>query len=134
MLNLFYILSLIALAGGLFWCGRELRRLEAARGELAGELDAARRRLREVERELGALCKASAGAGEQVVRLGQQMKRLCERQDQVELRASATRPYGEASRLARDGADIQELVRACGLTPGEAELLVRLAGRDADAA
>ncbi|MDY0065872.1 MAG: DUF2802 domain-containing protein [Steroidobacteraceae bacterium] len=43
----------------------------------------------------------------------------------------AARGYDLAARLARNGADAEQLVSACGLTRHEAELLTRLHGRQA---
>jgi hypothetical protein len=91
--------------------------------ETAREL---RERVQQLEQELGALCSASLGAGEHVVRLEQQVQRIVERQNQLEMRASAERPYSHASQLVTRGADIDELVETCGLTRGEAELLVMM--------
>lgn len=85
-----------------------------------------RQRLKQVEQELAALCSASVGAGDHVVKLEQQVKRIIERQDTLELRASSDRPYAQASQLVHKGADIDELVDTCGLTRGEAELLVMM--------
>jgi hypothetical protein len=42
--------------------------------------------------------------------------------------ASASRGYELATRLAKNGADIEQLVAACGVTRHEAELLTRLHG------
>ncbi|HHO69834.1 MAG TPA: DUF2802 domain-containing protein [Gammaproteobacteria bacterium] len=127
-------LSAAALLGvALQW--RSLRRLRADNARLAERLLATEQQIRHLGNEFGALCKASAGAGDHVLRLEQQVKRLTERQNMLELRASADRPYSEASRLAHDGAGIHELVTNCGLTRGEAELMVMLHGRsDPDAA
>ena len=82
--------------------------------------------LRQMEQQLGAWCSASAGAGDHVVRLQQQVQRIVERQNLLELRAGRDRPYTQASQLVHKGADIEELVDTCGLTRGEAELLVMM--------
>jgi len=42
------------------------------------------------------------------------------------MRVSVERPYSQASQLVNHGADIDELVETCGLTRGEAELLVMM--------
>lgn len=42
--------------------------------------------------------------------------------------AGSQRGYDVATRLARNGADIEEIVASCGITRHEAELLVRLHG------
>ena len=84
------------------------------------------RRIRSLEQEMGALCSASVGAGEHVVKLEQQVQRITERQDQLELRATSDRPYTQANQLVNKGADIEDLMDSCGLTRGEAELLVMM--------
>ncbi|VAW77042.1 hypothetical protein MNBD_GAMMA15-1046 [hydrothermal vent metagenome] len=81
-------------------------------------------RVHQLEQELGALCNASVGAGEHVLRLEQQMQRIIERQNGLEMRSVGERPYNQASQLVNKGANVDELVDTCGLTHGEAELLV----------
>jgi len=90
------------------------------------ELRSTQQRVLQLEQELAALCSASSGVGEHVVRLEQKVRRSIERQDVLELRTSGDRPYSQASQLVHNGADIDELVGSCGLTHGEAELLVMM--------
>jgi len=99
------------------------RRKSLAQDETEQELQ---HRIHSLEQELGALCSASVGAGEHVVKLEQQVQRITERQDQLELRATSDRPYDQASQLINKGADIEDLMDSCGLTRGEAELLVMM--------
>jgi hypothetical protein len=94
--------------------------------ELAYDSRDLRERLKQVEQEIGALCSASMGAGEHVVRLEQQVQRIVERQNQIDMRVNLERPYSQASQLVTRGADIEELVETCGLSRGEAELLVMM--------
>ncbi len=106
--------------------GISLYRVRRSFHRLAAELHTTRDRLQLAEQELGALCSASVGAGGHVVKLEQQVRRMIERQDTLELRAGNDRPYHQASQMVNKGADIGELVDACGLTRGEAELLVMM--------
>lgn len=121
---------LIALTGfaciGLFYQGFVLRNTQHDAVNLADTEADLRRHIQQLEQELGALCSASVGAGEHVVRLEQQVQRMIERQNQLEMRAATDRPYSHASQLVKKGADIDELVDTCGLTRGEAELLVMM--------
>ena len=94
--------------------------------DMAEFLQDAQQRIRQMEQELAALCSAAVGAGDHVVKLEQKVRRIIERQNLLELRASSDRPYSQASQLVHRGADIQELVDSCGLTKGEAELLVMM--------
>ena len=78
--------------------------------------------------DFAALCKASVGAGDHLVKLEQQVRRLIERQDQIEMRTAGDRPYTQAIQMVQRGADVSELVSSCGLTRGEAELIAMLHG------
>ena len=83
--------------------------------------------------DFAALCKASVGAGDHLVKLEQQVRRLIERQDQIEMRSAGDRPYTQAIQMVQRGADVAELVSNCGLTRGEAELIAMLHGSVAKA-
>ncbi len=72
------------------------------------------------------MCSASIGAGEHVVRLEQQVQRVMERQNRQDMRVAVERPYSQANQLVTHGADIDELMETCGLTRGEAELLIMM--------
>jgi len=111
---------------GLAALGVVYRRARSGEESLLEELRATRQRIQQLEQELGALCSASAGVGDHVVTLEQQVQRITERQNLLELRTSSDRPYSQANQLVHNGADIDELVGTCGLTRGEAELLVMM--------
>lgn len=97
---------------------RRLRRLlNASEGQSTRQHD-----------DFAALCKASVGAGDHLVRLEQQVRRLTERQEQIEMRSAGDRPYTQAIQMVQRGADISELIDQCGLTRGEAELIAMLHG------
>jgi hypothetical protein len=97
-----------------------------SRCDMGAELYSLRERLQQTEQELAALCSAAVGAGDHVIKLEQQVQRMIERQNLIELRAAGSRPYTEASQLIHEGANVEELVESCGLTRGEAELLVMM--------
>jgi len=122
--TLFLILMLIALTAGIAVQQRMLDRFRREAAELADSLRLAQDRVQQIEQELGALCSASVGAGDHLMRLEQQVRRINERQSALEMRSVSERPYAQASELVHKGADIGELMEACGLTRGEAELLV----------
>lgn len=94
-------------------------------GRRERELNDAVRRLRE---DMQALCTGATNMGKHFTTLEQKLRRVSERQDQIELRDPAQQTYGHAIRLAQRGADIEELIAHCGLARGEAELLLRLHG------
>lgn len=111
----------IALALGQIYQLITLRRL---RGQLRSREDQTTRH----RDDFAALCKASVGAGDHLVRLEQQVRRLTERQDQIEMRSGGDRPYTQAIQMVQSGADVSELITRCGLTRGEAELIAMLHG------
>jgi len=119
------LLTVLSLAG-VAALGYLLYQSRLSVAELAYDSRNLRERLQQLEQEIGALCSASMGAGEHVVRLEQQVQRIVERQNQIDMRVNIERPYSQATQLLTRGADIEELVETCGLTRGEAELLVMM--------
>ena len=81
-----------------------------------------------LQEDVQALCAGAANLGKHLSVMEQRLRRLSERQDQVEMRDPVQQPYGHAIRLAQRGADVNELISNCGLSRGEAELLLRLHG------
>lgn len=82
--------------------------------------------LQRLRDDMQALCAGAANVGRHLASVDQRLRRLGERQDQVEARDPAQQVYGHAIRLAQRGADVDELIASCGLARGEAELLLRL--------
>lgn len=78
------------------------------------------------QHQLGALCSGAAAVSTHLGRVEQQLKRLAERQDRLDLKDSVTQSYEHAISLVRRGAAPEELVLRCGLVRDEAELLVRM--------
>lgn len=76
--------------------------------------------------EISALCTGAAGAGAHLSRVEQKVKRILERQDQLDLRDPSDRALDRATRMARQGATVEELISKCGLVRAEAELLALL--------
>jgi len=98
---------------------------------LARRLTAAERALEAARTDLAALCAAAAGTDRRLAALERAQRRLDERQDRIELSHAGERAYDHAIRLVRNGADTERLVRECGLTPGEARLVLMLHGERA---
>lgn len=76
--------------------------------------------------DMRTLYAASASVDEYKLSAEQQLRRLTERQDQTDFREPAPPAYNHAIKLVQKGASIDELIAACGLVRGEAELLIRL--------
>lgn len=101
---------------------------------LARRLAAAERALEAARADVAALCAAASGTDRRLAALERAQRRLDERQDRIELSHAGERAYDHAIRLVRNGADAERLVRECGLTPGEARLVLMLHGGQAAAA
>jgi hypothetical protein len=83
----------------------------------------------EVERlrsQVRALAAGAAGMAEALAKVEQQVKRVGDRQQQLEQRDPAAQVYEQAMQLVRDGATVEELMSRCGLVRDEAELLLRM--------
>lgn len=124
MSAMFLTVLTIAMLPGLVALAYLYRQALRTQHDMSESLRQSQLRVQQVEQELGALCKASLGAGDHVVKLERQVERIMERQNLLEMRVSSERPYSHASELVNKGADIEDLVDSCGLTRGEAELLV----------
>ena len=77
----------------------------------------------ELRQQMRALTSAALGMGERVLEMERRQKHLSERQDQVDIYESANQPYEQAIRMAKSGADIEELVNTCGVSENEAHLI-----------
>ena len=82
--------------------------------------------MRRLQSDLHALCAGSISMGKHISALEQRLHRMTERQDQLELRDPVQQAYAHAIRLAQQGADVGDLMDRCGLSQGEAELLLRV--------
>lgn len=87
-----------------------------------------RRELESTQQDLYALCAGANGVAGHLSRIDQQLRRLYERQDQLELRDVLHREYDHAAKLVRGGADLEKVMAQCNLARAEAELLIRLHG------
>lgn len=90
-------------------------------------------RRRTEDRHLGVLCGSLRELGDRVIVIEADLRRLMERQDQVEMRAPTTEYFKHAIALVRRGASLEDLISACGLAKGEAELLHLLHHADGSA-
>jgi hypothetical protein len=86
----------------------------------------AERRLQSLDNDLRAIFSASKGVDKRLARMEKKLKFQTERQDKLELHEPNLQAYGQAARMVRKGADADELVDTCGLSRGEAELIMFL--------
>ncbi|MCA8967102.1 MAG: DUF2802 domain-containing protein, partial [Planctomycetes bacterium] len=97
--------------------------LQVQRRRLAALLAVTDARLKHLERDVRALCSTGARVGERVVEIEQDLRRALQWQSQLELRSPQTEPLRHAINLVERGASADDLVAACGLSRGEAELM-----------
>ncbi|SDU12248.1 DUF2802 domain-containing protein [Halopseudomonas salegens] len=83
-------------------------------------------RVEQLTRDLSGFRQGTVGMGEELNVLREQLKRLHDRQQQVEQQDPQTLPYNQAARLVGMGASMEDLTQACGLSRAEAELVLKL--------
>ena len=80
----------------------------------------------DLHQNFNALCSGSVGVAKRISRLESKTRHQSERQLRLEDKTPNLQNYGNAARLANKGADMEELVDYCGLSRGEAELILFL--------
>jgi len=118
LMLVFLVTVIVLLVRKLKLIGRRLEAVESQSQEAFRGLNA----------DIAALCTGASGMGDHLSRLEQQLRRLHERQDQLEMRDPVDREYHQAAKMIRNGAGIEDLVSSCGLVRAEAELLLMLHG------
>lgn len=103
---------------------RALRAQRRAEASLLAHLAA-------LDRDLGALCSSATHAGDRLVSVERRARDLLARQERTDTASPAARHYRHAAALLRRGATAEELVQACGMARGEAELVAYLHQADA---
>ncbi|QBQ53499.1 DUF2802 domain-containing protein [Nitrosococcus wardiae] len=82
--------------------------------------------LQQLQKDFGVLCAGSARLGNQILQLERRVKKLDERQDQIDLHTPENCAYSQAIKMVRNGADIDQLIASCGLSRDEAGLVYLL--------
>jgi len=80
----------------------------------------------ELQNNFNALCSGSVGIDKRISQLESKTRQQAERQSRLERKEPDLQNYGNAARLANKGADMEELIDHCGLSRGEAELILFL--------
>jgi len=91
------------------------------------QIDVHKNIIRELRNNLRTLTSGSKGVGERMVSMDRKVRRIIDRVNQLELR-EADKPFDHAIQLANKGDDIDQLVTKCGMSRGEAELVVHMHG------
>ena len=81
------------------------------------------KQLKQARNDLKALTTASVGVGGRVLELERRLRRMAEKQKQVDLYDSANQAYDQAIDMAKHGVKIDDIVSSCGISRNEAELI-----------
>lgn len=93
---------------------------------LLARLLAAEQLVEQLQTDVRGLCSGAVGAAKRVSRVESTLRMQKERIERVELHEPGEQSYGQAMRMAKKGAPLDELVETCGLSRGEAELIITL--------
>jgi hypothetical protein len=77
---------------------------------------------------LSAVCSDESAVDQRQAELERRLRQLAEQQEQMLSRDPDQGPYRHAVRLAAQGASREEIMKACGVSRGEADLLRSLHG------
>lgn len=76
--------------------------------------------------EIRAMTNGSIGMGNRLLAIEQKLDMTVEKQQELENRDPGVLAYNQAARLMEMGADVDDLVRSCGIGRPEAELMALL--------
>lgn len=93
---------------------------------LATQLKDRSRELQRAYRQVSEVRSVAMGLGQKVSEQQEAIFHLSERLKQLENTDNESRLYSRASKMAKLGADINELIEECELPPAEAELMLSL--------
>lgn len=79
-----------------------------------------------VRDEITALQNSLMGMAERMIGLEERLQQSEECQEKLESRESGAQPFEVAARLVSQGASLDQLVSVCGISRGEAELMLSL--------
>jgi len=82
--------------------------------------------LLENQENIRSLFSGAAGVGEHLIKTEQHIRRIAERQDQLDLNDVSNHSYDHAIKLIQNGAECDEIISQCGLVREEADLLVQM--------
>ncbi len=90
--------------------------------------------IRTLQDDFAALCNGAVGVGDHLFHVEQNLRRLSQRQDQVDMYDPTQQSFDHAVRLVENGATIEDVMSQCGLVRSEAELIAMLHHRTGKAA
>jgi len=81
-----------------------------------------------LQNQLSVLCAGAVGTDERIMRFERTLHHLKEQQNTLDIGMNNQQGYDHAIRLARKGADVNQLIDNCNLSDEEAHLINRLHG------
>ena len=87
------------------------------------------KRLAAMENQLSAVLDGAVGMGDKMQSLAQQVRSTRDEQLQISQRDLGNLPFNKAVQLVEQGAGVETLVRDCGLSRSEADLVVMMHGK-----
>jgi cell shape-determining protein MreC len=114
-------LIVLALVMALMSLGQRLSRAEKKVQDLTTDLLT-------INGAISALCEEEIDAGRRREDIEHRLQGIRTRQDELELREKGDSSYTQAIKLIHRGASIDDIMSACGLNRGEAELIFSLHG------
>jgi len=79
--------------------------------------------LETLRKDFNVICATATRASSRAMHVEKQLRKLGDRQEQIELRDPMNHSYGQAIAMAKKGMGVDELVNILGLPRGEAELI-----------
>ena len=119
------LVAALILLGG-FFCALVVK--VRANRRLTYQWSLLERRLATLEHQFTSLCAAEAQLGDRLIASEGELRAMYERQLQLELKQPVAGHYRHAISMVELGASTVELVSNCGLSQGEAELILRMHG------
>lgn len=110
------------LVAALVWVVLEQKKLKQDYAQLSNNID-------RHNKDIAGLCSAAIFVDNRISENNEQLKAVIEQGVEVEQdEQQPNQSYGSAIQRVRNGESVEELVRHCGLSREEAELLIRLHG------
>lgn len=82
--------------------------------------------LEKLQQDFRAMMAGAVGVDERIIRIEKRIRRLVERQEQLETSQNSGRPYDQAIRMVHKGSSLEDIMSVCELSRGEAELIMMM--------
>lgn len=76
--------------------------------------------------DVRALFSGAVGGDSRLHKLESRVRRITERQEQIENNKQTERPYEQAIRMVHQGSKVEDIMAVCNLSKGEADLIIMM--------